>query len=333
MRWCSPPWVRSSRPDARQRDRVVVRGRSACRSRCSAVSGAVNGHATFGTSAWQWGEWRPHVELGPGVGRSWSRSCWCSSPTGGSRRSVAVGGVAGRHRHRARHAGGDVATSPPGGRSAIRARRPPHPDRSRATLVIAGSLCVLAAIVGSIVALIVRFRRSSRRRATADEVVRLRGIATVDPHPRADRPGRRVSHPADHRPRQHPDPPGRYRGRDLEVPAVRDRRRDQQDRGLTRPSPRSSPRCTWRSSWGWEPSSAAVTAPTCPLSIAATAVVAVAFQPVRERVQRFANRLVYGDRATPYEVLSRVLRSAGGHLRHGRSVAADGAHPRRGDGS
>jgi signal transduction histidine kinase len=40
------------------------------------------------------------------------------------------------------------------------------------------------------------------------------------------------------------------------------------------------------------------------LSILATAVVAVAFQPVRERVQRFANRLVYGKRATPYEVLS-----------------------------
>ncbi|MBA2272308.1 MAG: hypothetical protein H0W21_00180, partial [Actinobacteria bacterium] len=41
------------------------------------------------------------------------------------------------------------------------------------------------------------------------------------------------------------------------------------------------------------------------LSIFATAVVAVAFQPVRERVQRFANRLVYGKRASPYEVLSR----------------------------
>jgi signal transduction histidine kinase len=33
-------------------------------------------------------------------------------------------------------------------------------------------------------------------------------------------------------------------------------------------------------------------------------VVAVAFQPVRERVQRLANRLVYGKRATPYEALS-----------------------------
>ena len=41
------------------------------------------------------------------------------------------------------------------------------------------------------------------------------------------------------------------------------------------------------------------------LSIVATAIVAVAFQPVRERVQRVANRFVYGERATPYEVLSR----------------------------
>jgi signal transduction histidine kinase len=40
------------------------------------------------------------------------------------------------------------------------------------------------------------------------------------------------------------------------------------------------------------------------LSIAATALVALAFQPVRERAQRFANRLIYGKRATPYEVLS-----------------------------
>src|ERR1019366_3100652 len=44
--------------------------------------------------------------------------------------------------------------------------------------------------------------------------------------------------------------------------------------------------------------------PNLGLSIAATAIVAVAFQPVRERVQRVANRLVYGKRATPYEVLS-----------------------------
>jgi signal transduction histidine kinase len=44
--------------------------------------------------------------------------------------------------------------------------------------------------------------------------------------------------------------------------------------------------------------------PNLALSIAATAVVAVAFQPVRARVQHLANRLVFGKRATPYEVLS-----------------------------
>ena len=44
--------------------------------------------------------------------------------------------------------------------------------------------------------------------------------------------------------------------------------------------------------------------PNLALSILATAVVAIGFQPVRERVQKVANRLVYGKRATPYEVLS-----------------------------
>ena len=40
------------------------------------------------------------------------------------------------------------------------------------------------------------------------------------------------------------------------------------------------------------------------LSAIAAAVIAVAFQPARRRAQRLANRVVYGDRATPYEVLS-----------------------------
>jgi signal transduction histidine kinase len=40
------------------------------------------------------------------------------------------------------------------------------------------------------------------------------------------------------------------------------------------------------------------------LPIVATAFVAVAFEPVRHTAQRWANRLVYGRRATPYEVLS-----------------------------
>ena len=46
--------------------------------------------------------------------------------------------------------------------------------------------------------------------------------------------------------------------------------------------------------------------PNLLLSIVATAVVAVAFQPVRERVQRLANWLVFGKRATPYEVLTEL---------------------------
>jgi signal transduction histidine kinase len=48
------------------------------------------------------------------------------------------------------------------------------------------------------------------------------------------------------------------------------------------------------------------------LSILATAVVAVAFQPARERLQRLANRLVYGKRATPYEALSEFAGRMGG---------------------
>ena len=47
------------------------------------------------------------------------------------------------------------------------------------------------------------------------------------------------------------------------------------------------------------------------LSAAAAAVVALAFQPVRRRAQRFADRLVYGKRATPYEVLSEFSERVG----------------------
>ncbi|MGH3716697.1 MAG: histidine kinase [Micromonosporaceae bacterium] len=42
------------------------------------------------------------------------------------------------------------------------------------------------------------------------------------------------------------------------------------------------------------------------LSLLATAVVAVAFEPLRRRAQNLADRLVYGHRATPYEALSRL---------------------------
>ena len=44
--------------------------------------------------------------------------------------------------------------------------------------------------------------------------------------------------------------------------------------------------------------------PNLLLSLVATAAVALAFQPLRERLQRLANRLVYGQRATPYAVLA-----------------------------
>jgi signal transduction histidine kinase len=44
--------------------------------------------------------------------------------------------------------------------------------------------------------------------------------------------------------------------------------------------------------------------PSVLLAVVATAIVALAFQPVRARAQRLADRLVYGERATPYDVLS-----------------------------
>ncbi len=67
------------------------------------------------------------------------------------------------------------------------------------------------------------------------------------------------------------------------------------------------------------------------LSLFATAIVAVAFEPVRRRVQRAADRLVYGARPTPYEALSRLSSqlSAG----RGRSDLLTGlAYRRRGGG-
>jgi len=47
------------------------------------------------------------------------------------------------------------------------------------------------------------------------------------------------------------------------------------------------------------------------LSAAAAAVVALAFQPARRRAQHLADRLVYGKRATPYEVLSEFSERVG----------------------
>lgn len=47
------------------------------------------------------------------------------------------------------------------------------------------------------------------------------------------------------------------------------------------------------------------------LTLAATAVVAIAFEPIRLRLQRWANRLAYGQRAAPHEILSRLTAQLG----------------------
>ncbi len=50
--------------------------------------------------------------------------------------------------------------------------------------------------------------------------------------------------------------------------------------------------------------------PRLGLQIVATAIIAVAFQPLRARARRFADRLVLGRRASPYEVLAGFSRQA-----------------------
>jgi signal transduction histidine kinase len=62
--------------------------------------------------------------------------------------------------------------------------------------------------------------------------------------------------------------------------------------------------------------------PNLGLSILATAIVAVGFQPARQWLQKVANRLVYGQRATPYQVLSQFSE------RVAESYAVDDVLPR-----
>ncbi len=50
------------------------------------------------------------------------------------------------------------------------------------------------------------------------------------------------------------------------------------------------------------------------LTIAAAVAIALVFQPLRQRASRLANRLVYGHRATPYQVLSDFAAGMAGQL-------------------
>ena len=61
---------------------------------------------------------------------------------------------------------------------------------------------------------------------------------------------------------------------------------------------------------------------TTALSFVAAAIVAALFQPVLAAARRFADRVVYGKRATPYEVLSQLGRNLAG------TYAADDVVPR-----
>jgi signal transduction histidine kinase len=56
------------------------------------------------------------------------------------------------------------------------------------------------------------------------------------------------------------------------------------------------------------------------LTITAAVAVALLFHPARERARRIANHLVYGQRATPYQVLSDFADSMTGQLDHDQAV-------------
>ena len=57
------------------------------------------------------------------------------------------------------------------------------------------------------------------------------------------------------------------------------------------------------------------------LTIAAAVAVALLFQPARQRARRVANRMVYGERATPYQVLSDFADDMAGQLDYDKAVA------------
>ncbi len=56
------------------------------------------------------------------------------------------------------------------------------------------------------------------------------------------------------------------------------------------------------------------------LTIAAAVLIALLFQPLRHRARLLANRLVYGERATPYQVLSDFAEDMAGQLDFGEAL-------------
>ena len=56
------------------------------------------------------------------------------------------------------------------------------------------------------------------------------------------------------------------------------------------------------------------------LTVAAAVVIALVFQPLRQRASRLANRMVYGERATPYQVLSDFAADMAGQLDLGEAL-------------
>jgi signal transduction histidine kinase len=56
------------------------------------------------------------------------------------------------------------------------------------------------------------------------------------------------------------------------------------------------------------------------LTLSAAVVIAVLFQPVRLRAQKVSNRIVYGQRATPYQVLAEVAADMAGQLDTGAAL-------------
>ncbi len=65
----------------------------------------------------------------------------------------------------------------------------------------------------------------------------------------------------------------------------------------------------------------AQTVGTLPVSIAATAIVVIGFQPVRDRFQVLANQIVFGQRVTPYEAVTQFSE------RMSRTLSADDTLP------